>query len=172
GRVACEMTSADELVLTELILDNSLARLEPEEIVALLSAFVCSERCEPPDLADRLPPALRAARERLLDVARRVASVQVAYGLPVAADEYVRAFRFGLMEVAYEWARGLSFVNIAVLTDAQEGIVVRCIVRIADVLKNATAAAVLVGDSELKLKLHAAAELIRRDIVFAASLYF
>ncbi|KAJ1949114.1 Antiviral helicase ski2, partial [Linderina pennispora] len=39
GRVACEMNSADELVLTELILDNTLAQYEPEEIVALVSAF-------------------------------------------------------------------------------------------------------------------------------------
>ncbi|KAJ1814519.1 Antiviral helicase ski2, partial [Coemansia sp. RSA 2599] len=53
-----------------------------------------------------------------------------------------------------------------------EGIIVRCILRIADVLNNVSTAAVLVGDMELKLKLQAASELIRRDIVFAASLYF
>ncbi|KAJ2184451.1 Antiviral helicase ski2, partial [Coemansia sp. RSA 451] len=52
------------------------------------------------------------------------------------------------------------------------GIIVRCIMRIADVLKNVTTAAMLIGDTELKLKLEAAGELIRRDIVFAASLYF
>ncbi|KAJ2732895.1 Antiviral helicase ski2 [Coemansia sp. BCRC 34962] len=172
GRVACEMNSADELVLTELILDNTLAQFEPEEIVALLSAFVCTEKNEPTDLMERLPPNLRTGRERVLEAARRVGSIQVAYGLPISVEEYVREFRFGLMEVAYEWARGLSFLNITSLTDTQEGIIVRCIVRIADVLKNVTSAAMLVGDAELKLKLQAAGELIRRDIVFAASLYF
>lgn len=35
GKVACEIHSADELVLTELILENVLADYEPEEIVAL-----------------------------------------------------------------------------------------------------------------------------------------
>ncbi|KAJ2746622.1 Antiviral helicase ski2 [Coemansia sp. BCRC 34301] len=172
GRVACEMNSADELVLTELILDNTLAQFEPEEIVALLSAFVCTEKNEPTDLMERLPPNLRVGRERVLETARRVGSIQVAYGLPISVEEYVREFKFGLMEVAYEWARGLSFLNITSLTDTQEGIIVRCIVRIADVLKNVTSAAMLVGDAELKLKLQAASELIRRDIVFAASLYF
>ncbi|KAJ1647554.1 Antiviral helicase ski2 [Coemansia asiatica] len=172
GRVACEMNSADELVLTELVLDNILATYEPEEIVALLSAFVCTEKNEPEDLLDRLPPGLRKGREKVLEAARRVGSVQLAYGLPVSIEEYEREFRFGLMEVAYEWARGLSFVNIAALTDTQEGIIVRCILRIADVLNNVSTAAVLVGDMELKLKLQAASELIRRDIVFAASLYF
>ncbi|KAJ2719757.1 Antiviral helicase ski2 [Coemansia sp. Benny D115] len=172
GRVACEMNSADELVLTELILDNTLAKFEPEEIVALISAFVCPERSEPVDLLDRLPPNLRHGREKVLETAQRVGSIQAAYGLPISVEEYQREFRFGLMEVAYEWARGMSFVNIAALTDTQEGIIVRCILRIEDVLNNATSAAVIVGDMELKLKLQTASELIRRDIVFAASLYF
>ncbi|KAJ2786403.1 Antiviral helicase ski2 [Coemansia interrupta] len=172
GRVACEMNSADELVLTELILDNTLAAYEPEEIVALLSAFVCTERNEPADLADRLPENLRLGREKVIEAARRVGSMQVAYGLPISVEEYEREFRFALMEVAYEWARGMSFVNIAALTDTQEGVIVRCIMRIADVLNNVSTAAVVVGDMELKLKLQTASELIRRDIVFAASLYF
>ncbi|KAJ2362489.1 Antiviral helicase ski2, partial [Coemansia sp. RSA 2610] len=172
GRVACEMNSADELVLTELILDNTLAQLEPEEIIGLLSAFVANEKNEPEGLMERLPPALKAGRARILEACCRVGSIQAAYGLPVSIEEYQREFRFGLMEVAYEWARGLSFLNITALTEAQEGIVVRCIMRIADVLKNVTAAAMLIGDTELKLKLQAASELIRRDIVFAASLYF
>ncbi|KAJ2684624.1 Antiviral helicase ski2, partial [Coemansia spiralis] len=172
GRVACEMNSADALVLTELILDNTLAQLEPEEIIALLSAFVCNEKNELEGLMERLPPALRTGRERILDTARRVGTIQAAYGLPVSVEEYQREFKFGLIEVAYEWARGLSFLNITTLTEVQEGIIVRCIIRIADVLKNAAAAAMLIGDTELKLKLQAAGELIRRDIVFAASLYF
>ncbi|KAJ2558771.1 Antiviral helicase ski2 [Coemansia sp. RSA 1933] len=172
GRVACEMNAADELVLTELILDNTLAAFEPEEIVALISAFVCTDKNEPSDLMDRLPPRLKEGRERVLETARRVGSLQAALGLPVSVEEYQREFRFGLMEVAYEWARGLSFMNITALTDTQEGIIVRCILRISDVLKNIATAAILVGDTELKLKLQTAIELIRRDIVFAASLYF
>ncbi|KAJ1800342.1 Antiviral helicase ski2 [Coemansia sp. RSA 2399] len=172
GRVACEMNAADELVLTELILDNTLAAFEPEEIVALISAFVCTDKNEPSDLMDRLPPKLKEGRERVLEAARRVGSIQSAHGLPISVEEYQREFRFGLMEVAYEWARGLSFMNITMLTDTQEGIIVRCILRISDVLKNMSTAAILVGDTELKLKLQTAIELIRRDIVFAASLYF
>ncbi|PIA12818.1 antiviral helicase [Coemansia reversa NRRL 1564] len=172
GRVACEMNSADALVLTELILDNTLAQLEPDEIIGLLSAFVCTEKNEPADLMDRLPSALKDGRKRLLEASRRVGTTQAEYGLPVSIEEYQREFRFGLIEVAYEWARGLSFLNITALTDTQEGIIVRCIMRIADVLKNVTSAAMLIGDTELKLKLESASELIRRDIVFAASLYF
>ena len=55
GKVACEIHSADELVLTELILENVLADYEPEEIVALLSAFVFQEKT---DNVPNMTPAL------------------------------------------------------------------------------------------------------------------
>ena len=44
GQVACEINSADELVLTELVLNNVLSQYKPEETVALLSCFVCKEK--------------------------------------------------------------------------------------------------------------------------------
>ena len=43
GRVACEINTADELLLTELILDNFFNQYEPAEIVALLSILVFQE---------------------------------------------------------------------------------------------------------------------------------
>lgn len=46
GRVACEINTANELVLTELVLENTLAEYEPEEIVSLLSCFVFQERSD------------------------------------------------------------------------------------------------------------------------------
>lgn len=45
----------NELILTELILDNTLAEFEPEEIVALLSAFVFEEKTDAePQITPRL----------------------------------------------------------------------------------------------------------------------
>ncbi len=38
--------------------------------------------------------------------------------------------RFGLMEVVYEWARGMSFKSITDLTDVLEGTIVRTITRL------------------------------------------
>ena len=55
GRVACEINSVNELILTELILDNTLGEFEPEEIVALLSAFVFEEKTDAePQISPRL----------------------------------------------------------------------------------------------------------------------
>lgn len=57
------------------------------------------------------------------------------------------------------------------LTNVQEGIIVRCIQRTDELLKDLVAAAKLVGDIELSTKLQEASKCIRRDIVFALSLY-
>ena len=44
GRVACEINSADELVLTEMIFNGVFNDLAPEQIVALASCFVFQEK--------------------------------------------------------------------------------------------------------------------------------
>ncbi|KAE8180969.1 hypothetical protein CF328_g8987 [Tilletia controversa] len=55
GRVACEINSVNELVLTELIVNNVFAAYQPDEVVALLSVFVFQEKTEVvPELNEKL----------------------------------------------------------------------------------------------------------------------
>lgn len=74
GKVACEISSADELTLTELVFDGVLKDVKVEEMVSLLSCFAWQEK---------LPEAIKPREEleslfaRLQDVARRVANVQL-----------------------------------------------------------------------------------------------
>ena len=51
GRVAAQINTADELLLTEMIFESTFGEMEPEEIVALLSALVFQVRCCVPALA-------------------------------------------------------------------------------------------------------------------------
>jgi ATP-dependent RNA helicase DOB1 len=44
GRVACEISSGDELLLTELIFNGVFNPLSPEQSAALLSCFVFTEK--------------------------------------------------------------------------------------------------------------------------------
>ncbi|CAO3595288.1 unnamed protein product [Absidia cylindrospora] len=169
GRVACEINSADELLLTELVLDNVFADFEPAEVVALLSAFVFQERnaSEP-----RLTPKLTKGKDIILTYARKVAQIQADCGLPISVEDYVNGLKFGLVEVVYEWARGLPFKYITDLTDVLEGSIVRCISRLDETCREVMGAARMVGDTNLYKKMEQAEEDIKRDIVFAASLYF
>lgn len=57
------------------------------------------------------------------------------------------------------------------LTDAQEGLIVRCIQRLDEACRDVRNAARLVGDPALYEKMEETSASIRRDIVFAASLY-
>lgn len=44
GRVACEINSADELLLTELIYDGVFIDLTPEQCVAILGSIIFEEK--------------------------------------------------------------------------------------------------------------------------------
>ncbi len=44
GRVACEINTSDELLVTEIIFSHLLEPLNPPECVATLSALVCQEK--------------------------------------------------------------------------------------------------------------------------------
>lgn len=169
GRVACEMNSGEELICTECLFENQLENLEPEEAVALMSAFVFQQKnaSEP-----SLTPKLSAAVQRLYDTAIRLGQLQADFQLPVSPEEYAREnLKFGLVEVVYEWAKGTEFADICELTDVPEGLIVRTIVRLDETCREFRNAAAIMGNSALYKKMEAASNAIKRDIVFAASLY-
>lgn len=167
GRVACAMSS-HELLLTELLFDNALSALQPEEIAALLSGLVFQS---PGDPGEQLPSTLKQGVERVQAVAKRIGEIQEACGLNQTVEEFVGELNFGLVEVVYEWARGMPFSELAGLSGTPEGLVVRCIQRLAEMCRSLRGAARLVGEPVLGAKMETAATLLRRDIVFAASLY-
>ncbi|KZT08600.1 antiviral helicase [Laetiporus sulphureus 93-53] len=166
GRVACEINSANELVLTELILENTLANFEPEEVVALLSCFVFQEKT---DVEPIISPKLEEGRDAIIAIAERVSQIKDYHKVP--GDDF-RALKFGLMEVVYEWAKGMPFEQITDLTDVPEGTIVRVITRLDETCREVRDAARVIGDAELFKKMEESQIKIKRDIVFAASLYF
>ncbi|KAG9011591.1 hypothetical protein FRB93_002652 [Tulasnella sp. JGI-2019a] len=167
GRVACEINSTNELVLTELILENTLASYDPEEVVALLSAFVFQEKT---DVEPVLSPKLEAGKDAILSLVDKVGRVQDAQR--VSAPDFQTAIKFGLTEVVYEWAKGMPFEQITHLTDVAEGTIVRVITRLDETCREVRDAARVIGDMDLFKKMEDAQIKIKRDIVFAASLYF
>jgi len=170
GRVACELTTAagHELVLTELIFANAFADMKPAEVAALLSCFVFqTARCSEPELTAQL----LKCQKRFVDKAAAVGQLQHDRGVPIAVEDYVESLHFGLAEVVHKWARGTAFAKITGLTDVQEGLIVRCIQRLDETLRDVRKAAHIVGDPVLERKAVDASAAIKRDIVFAASLY-
>lgn len=67
--------------------------------------------------------------------------------------------------------QGTPFADICELTDVSEGIIVRTIVRLDETCREFRNAASIMGNSALFKKMEVASNAIKRDIVFAASLY-
>lgn len=167
GRVSCTIHT-HEIVVTELLFRNILQGFEPAEIAALLSCMVFQQsKCSDPNYTDRLSEG----KKKILEVVADIANVERSFGLDTSVEEYQNEFKFGLIEVVYEWAKGEEFLKIIELTDVLEGVIVKCIQRLDELCRDIGKAARVVGDPQLGQTMLEVSNLIRRDIVFAASLY-
>lgn len=108
ARAACEISTGDELLLSELLFDRFFNELSPELCAATLSCFVFEEKSESPALREELAKPFRQIQAK----ARMVARVSQESKLPVNEDEYVQGFKHQLMEVVYAWVQGKSFAEI------------------------------------------------------------
>ncbi|KAL6947029.1 hypothetical protein ACO0QE_001887 [Hanseniaspora vineae] len=174
GRVACEINGGFELVITELILDNFLADFSPEEIVALFSVFVY-DGTNRNDLPEMKPstPRLLVGKTKIEAIYGKMLKIFEKYQVPLTIEEeqFLERQRFALLNVVYEWARGLTFKEIMNISPESEGTIVRVINRLDEICRQLKSASLIIGNSELHAKMSEAQELIKRDIVFAASLY-
>lgn len=163
------MNTTDSLIVTELIFENILTGLEAEEIVALLSCLIFREKnSDDPMLPDRL----LAAKQQLDRVALALGQLQQQCGLDIVPEDYVHeSINWGMMQVVWEWAKGTKFSDICMFTNVLEGSIVRCITRLDETCRDVRNAARVIGDAALYQKMVRASELIKRDIIFAASLY-
>ncbi|KAH9510611.1 Exosome RNA helicase MTR4 [Dermatophagoides farinae] len=112
GRVASEITGADELLLTEMLFDGFFNDLNVYQIAALLSCMVFEEKTEIlPKLSEELSKPLKTMQE--------------------FAKNCNQKFRPNLMDVIYSWTKGKSFSEISKMTDAFEGSIIRCMRQIS-----------------------------------------
>ena len=170
GRFCCELSTADELVVTDMVFDGLFNDLTAEQAVALLSCFVHKEANKEGGGA-KLPPHLQAPFERLQNIARNVAKASSEARLQVDEEEFLGSFNPGMMEVCFAWTGGARFVDVCAMTDIFEGSLIRNIRRLEELLRQLASAALAIGNSELKDLFEGGAAKIRRGVVFAASLY-
>ncbi|KAF9405403.1 hypothetical protein HW555_013843 [Spodoptera exigua] len=166
GRVACGM-GTNELIISELVFRNVFTDKTPAEIAALLSCFVFQARTQVENqLTDKLAEGVKAIEK----IDAELTAIESKY-LVGQFEGQAERLNFGLVRVVYEWALEKPFAEIMDLTDVQEGIIVRCIQQLHELLVDVKDAAVAVGDPKLQAKMMEASTAIKRDIVFAASLY-
>uniref|UniRef100_A0A453QAZ8 ATP-dependent RNA helicase Ski2/MTR4 C-terminal domain-containing protein n=7 Tax=Magnoliopsida TaxID=3398 RepID=A0A453QAZ8_AEGTS len=91
--------------------------------------------------------------------------------IQIDVESFVNSFRPDVMEAVYSWARGSKFHQIMEMTQVFEGSLIRAIRRLEEVLQQLILASQSIGETQLEAKLEEAVSKIKRDIVFAASLY-
>lgn len=97
GRTACEINTANELVVTELIFAGVFKSLAVEQCVALLSTMTYDERHkDDDDPTAGMKSYLANPFHKLQEIAKTVAQTQVACGLDVDEDEFLGLFNPGM----------------------------------------------------------------------------
>jgi ATP-dependent RNA helicase DOB1 len=167
GRFSCELSTGDELVLTDMIFDGVFNPLTVEQAVALLSCFVHKEASKD----EKVQEDLKLPFQQLQMAARNVAKVSIDAKMTLEEEEYVASFNPGMVSVVYAWCQGSKFADICALTNIFEGSIIRNIRRLEELLRQLASASLAIGNQELKAKFEQGADKIRRGVVFAASLY-
>jgi ATP-dependent RNA helicase DOB1 len=109
ARVACEISTGDELVLSELLFNRFFNELAPEQCAACLSCFIFEEKSnDTPALKEELAKPFREIQQQ----ARVIAKISQESKLAINEEEYLNTFKYQLMEVVYAWAKGASFAEI------------------------------------------------------------
>lgn len=97
GRTACEINTADELVVVELMFAGVFNDLSVEQSAALLSCMTFDERNKDDgDPASGLKSFLSAPFYKLQEIARTVAKVEIACGIELNEDEFIDKFNPGM----------------------------------------------------------------------------
>ncbi|KAJ3733268.1 rRNA-processing arch domain-containing protein [Lentinula guzmanii] len=176
GRVACEISTGNELLLTELIFNGVFNNLTPEQCAALLSCFVFDEKSDRQiKVSEELAAPLRAMQES----AKRIAKVSVESKLPMDEEKYIASFGVELMDVVMQWCHGASFSDIykmlSQLTGGSifEGSIIRMFRRLGELMRQMAMAAKVIGNTELQQKFEKSSEMLERpnSVIFCPSLY-
>ncbi|EAX93837.1 DEAD/DEAH box helicase family protein [Trichomonas vaginalis G3] len=172
GRVSIEITTVHEILATEILFSGVFENLPPEECAALCSCLCC-EGVYSYEEQRILPPNIPDALDTCYNIADDLQKKQAMFGVLDFQDDFSeKNVNPVLCHVVYEWALGSSFSQITDYTDVAEGIIVRTINRVNECLRDFSNAAKLMGHMALSEKFSLATELVKRDIIFASSLYF
>lgn len=182
GRCACEVATADCVVLTEVVFENVLNGLSVAEVASLLSSLVCRKKNEADvhKLDEQLYSSqYREAKAKMREVVIRVGEIQERLGVELDFDiadgrkGYEDSMcRWDLANAVYAWASGKPFFEITSLTEQQEGDIVVCVKRLCELVRDTQSVANGIGNEELVNVLENVITAIKRDVIFNGSLYY
>lgn len=151
-----------------MIFQNVFKDLEPAEIVSILSALVLERDSDDEIIMNKNLEDTKHKVEELLNGLRELEN---NCEIKKEATSFGEILHPSLMQVVYEWSKGVPFYKICAGTLFPEGQIVNAILRTAECCRELVSSARLIGDIELATRAENAQNSVKRDIVFVASLY-
>lgn len=177
GKMACEISSCDELILTEMVFNNIFDGMSGEHIIAMCSCLILDEGGSSDDKKDvagilQNEPELLAAFDKARGIAQEISTVMIECKVPNHDPEtFVGKLKPELVRPVLLWMQGKPFKEVMQNTELFEGSVVRVVRRLEELVREIILAAKSIGHKELETKLMEGRSKLRRGIIFAASLY-
>ena len=168
GRVAALINAADEIMITELLVNGWLKNEDsPVHIAALLSVFVAEDKDENADI-----DGYEEQWDQVVATANRVADMALAAGVPIDKMQYLDQFLSSNIKVVEQWASGVSFATLMnEHPNLYEGSIIRTLRRLDELIKQVATATKKIGNEILAKNIEEASKLINRGIVQTKSLY-
>lgn len=175
GKVARAVSSVDPILLTQLIFSGWLAKINNEEMLALLSVLVEQVKASKGHdvLQGRISDNFWDACMFLEAECDKLIATEARCGVTDQQQDRNKRLNYYFYEIVYDWARKKSFLQIKEEHPAlEEGITIKCILSVRSLCKTVKKMADLIGDAALAQRMDEAAELLQREIMSTQSLYF
>ncbi|KAL0239189.1 hypothetical protein PCE1_004880 [Barthelona sp. PCE] len=170
GRIAADISTADSLVLTELLFSGFFSGFTALQLTGLLSTFVFDSRMrnevDPPE-------DLKEGMEQMNATLKHVGETCVQAGLELDLEEYLKSLQPHMMVPVMTYASGSTFAEAM---ESQEGLsfegdLVRVLRRLEELLRQMALVADYLNTPKIQEAFADARVMIKRGIPFAASLY-
>lgn len=168
GKMASEISTGDELVITEMIFGSRFTELPLVDMVALITCTICEEK---PSDAFTLSEENGRTFEILKESVQKVCTAMNRCGISVTPETYLNQFSYQMMDIVKMWMSGFTFIEICESTSIFEGSIIRTFKRLEELLRQLVNAAMVIGNNDLVELFGQGIYLIKRDIVFTNSLY-
>ena len=175
GQVACQITSSNEIVLTEMLFEGSFNNIEENYLTAMLSCFLIGENKSYKLERQKIEniPEFMELYDIIKKNVERVYDILIECKINIKDKEnYLKDFKYDFMNCIYEWVLNeKSFADILNNTEIYGGSLVRYIRTLDELIKELIECCEIIGNNDLKIKLINISKKIRKGIPFAASLY-
>ena len=177
GQVACYITSADAIILTEILFNNFLNNMNEIDIGVILSCFVGGEGAifkKDKQIVEEDKHLMKLYNDLKKEI-ENVVDIYIEYKINIKDKErYIKMFRYDFMKNIWYWIDGeKTFGEICDEKNSEiyGGSMVRCIRRLDELIKELILCTDMIGNNQLKEKFENISKKIRKGIPFTASLY-